>query len=318
MNAKPKIADPVRGLSRLMWPSYSPGLLLRDDDLTQAVTYTRDLNRLMFRTLFGCGVLCGLVVTFVSAACGKLKFTIDKGVALDCEGDPIEVPEQHTVTIDLCTADGQPKQLSKLWFVLCRYDKCCAPRSASCGSDDDETVSVCTRERDGFEIRVVDTRPECACGCQPPEEIAVASADAAEKESPASKSATPSAQYKKAEAVEPDPRYDCVDCQNECHHNHYAGKCPCDCCDCDCVILARASKRNGQDVWDLWHNVRRFVRPVLMRDPQVEIEEKALKKQKDEEREQNREQSQDEAFEQGERKAERETKAPLRKRPPRR
>ena len=64
--------------------------------------------------------------------------------------------------------------------------------------------------------------------------------------------------------------------------------------------------------------MRRFVRPVLMRDPQVEIEEKALKKQKDEEREQNREQSQDEAFEQGERKAERETKAPLRKRPPRR
>jgi len=284
MNAKPKIADPVRGLSRLMWPSYSPGLLLRDDDLTQAVTYTRELNRLMFRTLFGCGVLCGLVVTFVSAACGKLKFTIDKGVALDCEGDPIEVPEQQTMTIDLCTADGQPKQLSELWFVLCRYDKCCAPRSTSCGSDDDQTVSVCTRERDGFEIRVVDTRPECACGCHP-KKIA-------------------------AKAVESDPPYDCVDCQNECHRDHYAGKCPCDCCDCDCIILACASKRNGQDVWDLWHNVRRFVRPVLMRDPQVEIEEKARRQQPDKDDEKGKEGKDEEVSQQRETKAPRRTETP--------
>jgi hypothetical protein len=308
MNAKPKIADPVRGLSRLMWPSYSPGLLLQDDDLTQAVTYTRELSRLMFRTLFGFGVLCGLVVTFVSAACGKLKFTIDKGVALDCEGDPIEVPEQQAVTIDRCTADGQPKQLSELWFVLCRYDKCCAPRSTSCGSDDDQIVSVHTRERDGFEIRVVDTRPECACGCHP-KEIAVDSADAAEKESPASKSAAANAGDKKAKAVESDPRYHCVDCQNECHHDHYAGKCPCDCCDCDCIILACASKRNGQDVWDLWHNVRRFVRPVLMRDPQVEIEEKARQQPKKDD-EKGKEGKDEDVSQQRETKAPRRTETP--------
>jgi hypothetical protein len=283
MSAKPKIADPVRGLSRLMWPSYSPGLLLRDDDLTQAVTYTRELNRLMFRTLFGCGVLCGLVVTFCSAACGKLKFTIDKGVALDCEGDPIELPEQQTVTIDLCTTDGHAKELSKLWFVLCRYDKCCAPRSASCGSDDDQTVSVCTRERDGFEIRVVDTRPECACGCHP-KESAVHSDEA-------------------------DSRYDCVDCQNECHRDHNAGKCPCDCCDCDCIILARASKRNGQDVWDLWHNVRRFVRPVLMRDPQVEIEEEARQASKKDD-EKGKEEKEEHVSQHRETKAPRQTETP--------
>ncbi|MEI9852768.1 MAG: hypothetical protein WDN24_20060 [Sphingomonas sp.] len=43
-------------------PLYAPGLILQDSDLTAAVDYTRELNRLLFRTLFGCGVICGLRV----------------------------------------------------------------------------------------------------------------------------------------------------------------------------------------------------------------------------------------------------------------
>jgi hypothetical protein len=43
----------------LIRPTYSPGLLLEDDDLTAGVSYTRGLTQLLFRSLFGCGVICG-------------------------------------------------------------------------------------------------------------------------------------------------------------------------------------------------------------------------------------------------------------------
>jgi hypothetical protein len=270
MNGKTKIADPVRGLSILTLPCYKDGLTLHADDLTQAVKYTQDLSRLLFSTLLGCGVMCGLVVKFCSDACGKLKFTIDKGLALDCAGDPIQVPEQQTVTIDLCTADGQPKPLTELWFVLCRYHKCCAPRSATCGSDDDETVSVCTREREGFEIRVVAARPECACGCNPQDDTG---GEVIEKDAAATKPAAAGAKEKRAKTIEPPPQDGCVDCDNPCHRDHYAGICPCGCCDCDCVILAVA--RKPKERWEVWHNVRRFIRPVLMRDPQIALDNQA-------------------------------------------
>ena len=90
-----------RGVSTLVRPRYSPGLLLRDDDLTAGVDYTRDLSRLLFRSLFGCGVVCGLTVSW-KENCGKLVVTVDAGVALTCSGDPIYVPKPVSVTLDPC------------------------------------------------------------------------------------------------------------------------------------------------------------------------------------------------------------------------
>jgi hypothetical protein len=68
----------------------------------------------------------------------------------------------------------------------------------------------------------------------------------------------------------------CVNPEHKCYVDHYAGKCECNCndcagCDCDCVLLARLDE-SGDDpdhpAWTPDHRVRRFVRPVLMRDPQ--------------------------------------------------
>ena len=71
-----------------------------------------------------------------------------------------------------------------------------------------------------------------------------------------------------------------------CYKDHYDGKCSCEChdCnggDCDCVLLARLDRPDEtKPDWIADHRVRRFVRPVLMRDPQVEIERK--KREEDE------------------------------------
>jgi len=238
-----------KGQSTLARARFGPGMLLHHDDLEQLNTYTRELSRLMFRSLFGCGVICGLVVK-TDQKCGKVYVTVAAGLALDCSGDPVYVPKEHRLTID---EECDPNVPTPLWVVLCGTTKCCAPRTSICASDEDEAPSVCTRERDGFEIRIVCEKPGCACGCS---EIKTF-----------------------APPRETDCR--CVHQDNPCYFDHYDGKCGCDCgdgsdCDCECILLAQLDKGDDeQHPWKVDHRVRRFIRPVLMRDPQVEKEEKA-------------------------------------------
>src|SRR5438876_447699 len=140
MSTNTKLFKSITGNSSLMKPRFSPGLLLRDDDLNQGVDYTRDLSRLLFRSLFGCGVVCGLVVKWV-LSCNKLVITVGEGVALDCHGDPIHVTEPQPIPLDPSCGDDIPHQM---WVVIRRTEKCCAPRSAACSCDDEETPGAIT------------------------------------------------------------------------------------------------------------------------------------------------------------------------------
>src|SRR5438477_12454528 len=84
-------------LSSLQRPRFSPGLLLEDEDLNAGVNYTRDLTRLLFKSLFGCGVICGLQVKARPTCKGsRLEITVPKGLAFDCLGNPLEVPVSQT------------------------------------------------------------------------------------------------------------------------------------------------------------------------------------------------------------------------------
>jgi hypothetical protein len=275
MSANAKIVDPVPGNSTLVRPRFSPGLLLRDDDLRQGVDYTRDLSRLLFRSLFGCGVICGLAVE-TRLACGKLVVTVDRGIGLTCLGDPVEVPKPTLITIDpTCGKELPPR----LWVILCRTEKCCAPRTAVCSCEDEDASSVCTREHEGFEIHIREDRLECACGCPEPaapptprkKSVARAAALAvAPNPKPAS-----SRVQQSVTAPTPTESCWCADPCSPCYEDHYAGECGCECCDCECVVLALLTRQAGDpktgepDTWKADHRVRRFVRPVLMRDPQV-------------------------------------------------
>lgn len=246
----------AKGSSTLARAKFGPGMLLQHDDLEQLNVYTRELNRLMFRSLFGCGVVCGLVVG-AKVDCGKVTVTVGSGLALDCQGDPIYVPQPQSLVLD---EECDPHIPTPLWVVLCGTEKCCAPRTSMCASDEDESASICTRERDYFEIRIVRTPPRCTCGCPEPD----------------SKDPTQDLLDSKCKCVNP---------EHKCYVDHYGGKCGCDCedcasCNCDCVLLARLDRsgENENPVWTPDHRVRRFVRPVLMRDPQVWIEEEARQK----------------------------------------
>ena len=283
MNTNFKVVKPVTGNSNLVRPRFSPGLLLRDDDLKQGVDYTRDLSRLLFRTLFGCGVVCGLVVKW-SFNCNKLFLTVGDGVALDCHGDPIHVPEPQPIQIDPSCGDEIPKEM---WIVLKRTEKCCAPRIAACSCDDDETPAVCTRERDGYEIRVLPHLPECTCGCckeatttttETKTDPAAAKAKSAKKgqgtqnASSGDQTAAYSATSDAGQAGKTAEECWCVDPKLPCYSDHYAGKCGCECCDCEWIVLAYVKEtfedKNNRK-WKVDHSVRRFIRPILMRDPEA-------------------------------------------------
>ena len=233
------------GLSTLERAKFGPGMLLQHGDLELLNSYTRELSRLMFKSLFGCGVVCGLVVE-PDAPCGKLSVKVKSGVALACSGDPIYVPRAETIAI---TDDCETEIDGPLWVVLCGTVKCCAPRPSICPSDEEDTKPECTREKDGYVIKVVSgDRPECVCGCD---------------------------ENDAAWNVAWNPDCKCVNPDLVCYKPHYDGDCGCDCaecsdCKCDCILLAKLTEYGDNNEWDVDYRVRRFVRPVLMRDPKVE------------------------------------------------
>jgi hypothetical protein len=243
MTTIPKPLAIHKAMSTLVWPKFGPGMLLEHGDLELLPAYTRELNRMMFRMLFGCGVVCGLKVDAVEH-CGKVRITVECGLAIDCQGDPVYVPKTQVFDLDgECDANVE----GPLWVVLCGTSKCCAPRTSMCASDEDEAPPVCTRERDAFEIRVLDA--PIGCGCLEARTTAIR-----------------------------DTACKCVDPALPCYRDHYDGVCgckdgDCDCCDCDCIVLARVDATGEtRTPWNADHSVRRFVRPVLMRDPLVEAE----------------------------------------------
>lgn len=240
----------AKDTSKLVKAKFGPGMLLQHEDLEQLNIYTRDLSRLMFGSLFGCGVICGLVVK-TELKCGKVQVTVGSGLALACSGDPVWVTKDQVFTLD---EHCDHNIGARFWVVLCGTTKCCAPRTAICASDEDETPSVCTREIDGFEIKVTGERPHCVCGCKEPEDLT---------------------QEEKAPF---ESECKCVNPILDCYKDHYDGKCGCHCdecsdCECKCILLARLDRIEDTDEFSVDHRVRRFIRPVLMRDPQVEIEQ---------------------------------------------
>src|SRR5690349_3732411 len=102
------------GTSTLVRPKFGPGMLLQHEDLGALNDYTRELSRLMFRSLFGYGVVCGLVVNAEVDNCNKVSVTVGAGLALDCSGDPVYVPgDQRFVLDDKC----YPDLPGTLWVV---------------------------------------------------------------------------------------------------------------------------------------------------------------------------------------------------------
>lgn len=260
MNTHSKLPE-VIGKALLVRPRYSPGLMLQDDDLTQAVDYVRELSRLMFKTLFGCGVMCGFRVR-LEEKCGKLYVIVDEGVAMDCHGDPIQMPEPQRIPLDESCGVDIPDQF---WIIIRRREYCCAPRDVACAPEEDDTAAVCTRVRDGFEIRLVKEAPVTACSCIKDDDGRNGKGGRKDLEQRGTTEQWTEGADERRRTIYADP-------EDPCYRDHYLGECVCG-CESDWVVLARiytvkrdGDDRNQQTDRKVDHSVRRFIRPVLMRD----------------------------------------------------
>ena len=156
-----KPLDCKAGSSGIERPLFSPGLLLEDEDLNAGVNYTRELSRLLFRSLFGCGVVCGLEVkSELFCKRQQLRVTIGPGLALDGAGNPMQV----TRSVPLATRPDCDKLPETIWVVICYKDLSCRSREVAC-SPDAESESVKTRAVDAYEIKLYGEPPACACSC---------------------------------------------------------------------------------------------------------------------------------------------------------
>lgn len=257
-------AAPVMGV--LERPRYTPGLILEDSDLTAAVDYTRGLNRLLFRSLFGCGVICGLDVT-VKEDC-DLVVTVNPGVGLDGCGDPIHLTGQARIRLGkrdgVLTDDESAPRTRNFWITACNREKYCAPRTLVCDGDDLDCSSQPTRIRSGVEVSVSFETPKCGCRCGTfPENPNAAKLDRIAK-------GLRDGQRDEWEEIS-------GDYAERCHEDHYKkADCAPDCgcgsaCSCGCCILlgwAHWSDDEPDRGWQVYHfGVRRFVRPALIPDP---------------------------------------------------
>ena len=137
------------GNSNMIRPRFGAGMLLQHEDLEQIVEYTTGMYRLLFRSLLGPGVVCGLEVNYDKDKKPN-SLTIMSGVAMDCEGYVIEVPKDQVVTFDECN------KLPAGGLIVLRRSKPkpCATRHAVCSEGMDSAIS--SREAEGFEILIIE------------------------------------------------------------------------------------------------------------------------------------------------------------------
>lgn len=253
-----KAFDSAGGAGTLVQPRYSRGLLLEDDDLTAGVTYTRDLMRLMFRSLFGCGVICGLkVATQLECNNSRLSITVQKGLGLDCLGNPIEVTKTETLKYEPQCMPIVPT----LWVLACYREKTCRPKEVTCSNDEEEQV-VQTRVCGGYELSVVSARPKCACSCEPPQDKPARTDDECCGNEQRAAQAANTAERLSTANGQGDGKKDYCDC----YRKHYNFECDCD-CGCKCIVIARIDITTSGGVMKstaMDPRVPRFIRPELI------------------------------------------------------
>lgn len=264
---KDKALTSTSGTSSLLRPAFSPGLLLEDDDLNAGVTYTREFTRLMFRSLFGCGVICGLTVTGKQLCASKWQFNVSKGLALDCFGNPIELKSPVSVEYTAaCDALEFP-----VWIAVCYTEKCCRPKEVTCSSSSDASPQP-TRILSGYEVKVYSKLPECACHCRTEDDNPTAQPTNGCCDDPEPDGQTDQANGAAGAVAEAATDFsDAEFCA--CYKPHFDGVCECG-CNCCCVIVGKindipTTDASGETIpldeqtASIDYGMVRYIRPIL-------------------------------------------------------
>ncbi|MDL1973332.1 MAG: hypothetical protein LWX55_00805 [Deltaproteobacteria bacterium] len=87
---------------------YFHGMLMTDRDFREEQIYHNEKRKMLNRMLHGWGVVCGLCL---SGETESSTITVGPGMAIDCHGNEIVVPETYNLNIskDVCLSKARPK-----------------------------------------------------------------------------------------------------------------------------------------------------------------------------------------------------------------
>lgn len=125
-------------------------------DLDTAMRYPIEFLQPLIRAYFGCGIVCGLEVSFPHDKPGW-TIKIGTGTALDCYGNPLHLckPVSFDIRTDPCSCDEYPDEVCVAIRRETIDDGCC-------GSND---TTISTRVKEMIKIKVFDAEdpPDTIC-----------------------------------------------------------------------------------------------------------------------------------------------------------
>ncbi len=108
---------------------YFHGMLMTDRDFKEEQIYHNDKRKLLNKMLHGWGVVCGLEIKPIP---NSRTIVIKPGMALDCKGNEIYVPEEYSLNIDRIIKSGLSPKLpcveppseinEKKLYIIIRYN----------------------------------------------------------------------------------------------------------------------------------------------------------------------------------------------------
>ncbi len=141
----------TNGLKPLVRNQYFYGKLLTVRDFQNEQSYHIKKQRLINKHIHGEGVVCGLMVEAAEGDNSKVK--IKSGIALDCCGREIVVPEDHIV-------DLAGKNDGVYWITI-SYNECGKePVAAATEANSCEEECCFSRVEEGYEIEILGTKPD--------------------------------------------------------------------------------------------------------------------------------------------------------------
>ncbi|GAA2756229.1 hypothetical protein [Actinopolymorpha rutila] len=137
--------------------SFRDGMIVTADDLDAAMRYPTSLLLTVFQAFFGCGVVCGLALRPKQSDRGGWVLCVDRGVAIDGRGYPIELcaPVELDLSPEACACEPPP---DRVCIAVRRITSDEAPHDA-CTCDLDEPRFDCRRVRDYVMVKAF-TEPE--------------------------------------------------------------------------------------------------------------------------------------------------------------
>lgn len=156
--------------------TFTDGMLVTAEDLNAAMRYPLKVMQVLNRAYFGCGIVCGLDVklqepvqgvreAIVDAAGreveaerkGSFVVQIERGVALGCDGHPIELcePVDLDLSPDRC---GCPAKDGTVKLIAIRRIEAPepSPRNCGCGPGAGSEDGQCSRSREHVLVQAFD------------------------------------------------------------------------------------------------------------------------------------------------------------------